>query len=259
MRHIQSFVTGAFLCAVCSISAKPVIEFDTKEFDGGSFIEGTKDKIEAKFVVKNTGDEDLKLTSVKPSCGCTVVKYDSLVLPGKSTTINSTVNIRGKKGALSKSIAVISNADNDSNVRLIIKANILEALSASISSIDMTGDNQKTKTNLQLTSSKKDLKINDVTFVPAAAINPNGTPVKAEPVKVPFSLVPADTTRTDGLTSYRLELNPIQLNTLTNGDFVINTDHPDKKELRIPGKAGSGTNQPATNEPTIQSQSKTAK
>ena len=113
MRHM-SFLF--LLQSFCQFPRRlpPQIEFDSKTYNCGTVIEGKIEKITAVFVVKNTGDAVLKLESVRPSCGCTVVKFDSLIQPGKSTKIESVVNIQGQRsGQLSKSITVTSNAENE--------------------------------------------------------------------------------------------------------------------------------------------------
>jgi len=234
-RHF-TLPTTILLLAVLSLQAKPVLELDTREFDCGSVIEGKTDKVEAKFTIKNSGDEPLKLLSVKPSCGCTVVKYDSVIQPGASTTIASTVNIKGRRGLLSKAVTITSNSETDSIVRVIIKANIIDVLQASMSTIDMTGDNQTKNVTLQLTSTKKDLKVNDITFTPDVKKDKEKPLIAAS--KVTFTLQAVDTIRTDGLTAYRLELQPLKLETVVEGQFMLTTNHPDRKELTISGKVG---------------------
>lgn len=111
----------AFVILASFVShAAPRIAFDSKIFDCGIVVEGKTEKINAVFVVKNTGDAALKLEKVRPGCGCTVVKYDSLIQPGKSTKIESAVNIKGyRSGPISKSITVTSNAENEPTVRLV--------------------------------------------------------------------------------------------------------------------------------------------
>lgn len=224
-----------FFTAV-SLQAKPAISFDTREFDCGSVMEGKTDKLEAVFNVRNTGDEPLKLISVKPSCGCTVVKYDSIIQPGASTAITSTVNIKGRKGALSKAVTITSNAESDSIVRVLIKANIVEVLTSSLNFIDMTGENQTKGVTLQLTTQKKDLKIGDITFTPDAhdEKGKNGAAVS----KVTFTLQAVDTTRTDEFLTYRLEMQPLALEKTVEGQFTLKTNQPERKEMTIRGKVG---------------------
>ncbi|MBD3421005.1 MAG: DUF1573 domain-containing protein [Chitinivibrionales bacterium] len=58
---------AAVLVAVSNLLfAAPMIEFDQKEVDLGTIKEGAKDKIKHTFTMKNTGDEVLKITKVRP-------------------------------------------------------------------------------------------------------------------------------------------------------------------------------------------------
>ncbi len=60
------------LCAaallIMSISAfsAPQIEVDSADFDVGSIKEGAKEKVSHTFIVRNTGDEPLKIEKVRP-------------------------------------------------------------------------------------------------------------------------------------------------------------------------------------------------
>jgi hypothetical protein len=147
--------TGFFIfpLLVTSVFAGPKIEFDTKTFDCGSVTEGKTDKLDATFIVKNTGDTVLKLESVKPGCGCTVVKYDSLIEPGTSAKIEAQVRIKGySSGPLSKGITVTSNAQNEQTVRLTIKASIKALVGISESFIDLATPDTSALKKIFLTS-----------------------------------------------------------------------------------------------------------
>jgi hypothetical protein len=113
-------------------AGSPKIEFNKTNFDCGQVLEGKQDKLQASFSVKNTGDATLVLSSVRPGCGCTVVKYDSLIQPGKSSAITATVNIANyPAGAISKSITVTSNAANTPTQKLTIGAVVVPVIVAS--------------------------------------------------------------------------------------------------------------------------------
>lgn len=224
--RILLFSTLAF--SSISLHAAPTVEFDTKKFDCGVIIKGKQDKLEAVFNVKNTGDEPLKLLKVKPSCGCTVVKYDSIIQPGASTAIKSTVNIKGRKGSLSKGVRVTSNAQNDSIVRLLIKARIIEPLSSSLSFIDMTGNNENKNTSITLSTPKEDLKVTKVIFKPKSG----------KPIKAAFTFTPTDSTDADGLSLFTLDIEPVKMQKVTEGELVISTNHPERKEMKLRAKSG---------------------
>jgi hypothetical protein len=132
-------------------------------------VEGKADKLHASFSVKNTGDALLKLTNVKPGCGCTIVRYDSLVEPGKTVKITSDVNISGHRGGtISKYITVTSNAENKPSVRLTIEALIQAPIDVSSSYLSLDSKTATTPLSIFLSSKKRDLKVSAVTFKAAA-------------------------------------------------------------------------------------------
>ena len=72
----------------------------------------------------NLGKEDLVITSVSTTCGCTVTDFPKdPVKPGEGGTIEVTFNSSGKSGKQAKVITVATNA-NPSESQLTIKANV---------------------------------------------------------------------------------------------------------------------------------------
>ena len=69
----------------------PKITFDKPKFECGEVWSG--DKIEHTFDVRNTGEGILKISSVKPSCGCTVApNYSREIAPGATGQISILIN-----------------------------------------------------------------------------------------------------------------------------------------------------------------------
>lgn len=100
----------------------PVIQFETMDHDFGTINEG--DKAEYIYKFKNTGNADLVLTSVKPSCGCTVPTYTQTpVKPGESGEIKAIFDSSGKPGQQQKTITVTSNTEKGTET-LNFKANV---------------------------------------------------------------------------------------------------------------------------------------
>ena len=231
---VVPFLVSAFFSH--SFSA-PQIQFDTTTFDCGTVIEGKTDKLDATFVVKNTGDAPLRLEKVRPGCGCTVVKYDSLIEPGKSAKIESQVRIRGyHPGSLAKSITVTSNASNEPITRLTIKATIRGLVDVGERYISLKKGDTAMKT-VSVTSKKDNLKITEVSFTmnPAPAGQTGGTWQTKIPVPVKFSWTPADSTTADGYHLYRLGLAAPDIDSTYNGKFRLSTNHPGMPEVVVPG------------------------
>ncbi|HAQ65183.1 MAG TPA: DUF1573 domain-containing protein [Bacteroidales bacterium] len=89
---------------------KPVATFDQTLIDMGEIPQGIPKSVEYKLT--NSGKDPLLITTAKASCGCTNLKYSSEpLLAGKSTNISATYNAAAA-GGFSKTITVITNADN---------------------------------------------------------------------------------------------------------------------------------------------------
>ncbi len=103
----------------------PVISIDDKNFDFGE-IKSNK-KVEHSFIVKNEGKSNLIIRKVKASCGCTAINPKKNVLvPGESTEIVTVFDPTGKSGRQNKSVTVITNDPQSSNVLLRISGNIVD-------------------------------------------------------------------------------------------------------------------------------------
>jgi hypothetical protein len=224
-----------FCASVIFAASGPKIEFDVKAFQCGTIIEGKTEKLNAVFNVKNTGDALLKLESVRPGCGCTVVKYDSLIQPGKTAKIEAQVNIKGyRSGSITKSITVTSNAEKDHVVQLTIEATIKSAVDISGTYINLIASDGSTPRTMYLTSKKPDLKVLAISF---KSRDDSGAPLwlsgQANPVK--FTCAPLDSTTADGSRVFKLDIYPPSIAKAVTGDFTITTNHPEKPEINLPG------------------------
>jgi hypothetical protein len=64
---VASMVALGMLAPVASpVLAKGVIKADKKVYDAGTVFEGEKESVKHTFKLKNTGDEVLKITKVRP-------------------------------------------------------------------------------------------------------------------------------------------------------------------------------------------------
>jgi len=211
----------------------PIIVITPTEYNCGTFLEGKIEQLKAPFVVKNTGDATLRIEEVRPGCGCTVVKFDSIIEPGKTGYINAVVNLGSSHpGALSKSMHVTSNAKNEQMLELTIKAMIRATVDISEQYITIASDNAK-PTTVYLTSQKKNLKVTDITFL--SSVDKKDTPnwQKQTPIGVHYKFSPTDSTAADGYKVFKLEIFRPQLSGEDYGEMTIKTNHPDKGSIVI--------------------------
>jgi len=96
------------------ISVEPMMK------DAGTVAKG--ERIEAVFMVKNSGTQDLTITDARPSCGCTVASFDRLVKPGQTGKITAVVDTKNFSGPITKTVSVISNDPENPQLALTIKA-----------------------------------------------------------------------------------------------------------------------------------------
>ena len=99
-----------------------VIEWTSITVDFGKIEQGKP--VSAEFDFKNPTMVPLIISSVRPTCGCTIADYPKEpILPGKSGKIAVTYNAAAG-GAFTKAIVVTSNA-TEGNTSLIIKGEVI--------------------------------------------------------------------------------------------------------------------------------------
>lgn len=104
------------------VQGKPVIQFDTLIHDFGTIIEG--ERVVCYFDYLNSGGEDLLITAVEATCGCTTPDWSNAPLgPGESETLEIIFDASGRSGEQRKLVTVRSNASNQV-VQLTIRANV---------------------------------------------------------------------------------------------------------------------------------------
>uniref|UniRef100_A0A7V2ZJ83 DUF1573 domain-containing protein n=1 Tax=Ignavibacterium album TaxID=591197 RepID=A0A7V2ZJ83_9BACT len=94
------------------------------EYNFGDIKQG--DVVSYDFKIMNNGGDVLKIIDVRASCGCTAAQPDKKELkPGETTTIKVTFNSKGRKGAQIKTVRVITNDPEKSDINFVIRCNIL--------------------------------------------------------------------------------------------------------------------------------------
>ena len=86
------------------------IEFKETTYDFGEIIDG--ERVVHTFKFKNTGDNDLIISSATASCGCTIPDWPrEPIAPGGEGSIKVEFNSAGKSGSVTKDITILSNAN----------------------------------------------------------------------------------------------------------------------------------------------------
>lgn len=98
----------AILCQSSLALAAPRLTCEEPTFDFGT--RDTSEVVSHTFVLKNTGDSDLIITSVRAACGCTATALSKQSIPpGDSANVSTKLNLSGRAGALRKTIRIESN------------------------------------------------------------------------------------------------------------------------------------------------------
>ncbi len=98
----------------------PKISIDPMMKDAGTVAKG--DHVEAVFIVKNSGTQDLVISDARPSCGCTVASFDRTIKPGQTGKITAAVDTKNFSGPITKTVSVVSNDPENPQLALTIKA-----------------------------------------------------------------------------------------------------------------------------------------
>ena len=99
-----------------------VMYFDTLVHDFGTIIEG--ERVVCYFDYRNEGEEDLLITGVEATCGCTTPNWSREPLkPGEHETLEIVFDASGRSGEQRKLVTVKSNASNQV-IQLTIRARV---------------------------------------------------------------------------------------------------------------------------------------
>ncbi len=83
------------------------------------------EKVKHDFVVKNEGDAPLEITSVRPTCGCTVAEYDKVIPPGGSGKIRTELDTSNMiAGGTAKTVSVFTNDPANPRFELTLMAKV---------------------------------------------------------------------------------------------------------------------------------------
>lgn len=105
------------------------VEFAETKHDYGMIEQG--EKVSHVFTFKNTGNEPLVLSNVKPSCGCTTPSWTKEpVAPGEEGEILVEFDSKGKSGKQTKTVTITANTEPAKTV-LTITGEIQKAEDAS--------------------------------------------------------------------------------------------------------------------------------
>jgi len=111
------------------IDNAPIFQIASTTVDIGKMRASEQKDVEFRF--QNTGKRDLVIRHVRATCGCTAVQAGGgVVKPGEWSTIKATFNSGGFSGKTTKVIYVYTNDPKNSEITLMLSADIEQATAA---------------------------------------------------------------------------------------------------------------------------------
>jgi hypothetical protein len=142
------------LLAQSNIFSQPKLSLDKPDIDLGIIYNGMRKK--GTLILKNIGNEPLRILSVVPQCGCTAVKQPKpVLLPGESDAAEVEFNSSGYRGLIEKYINITTNDSTSQNIAIKLIAEVKEELEPTNHSVLLWfGNVELGKTATQNTSLK---------------------------------------------------------------------------------------------------------
>lgn len=217
------FLVTFFLFSIL-IFAQPKLEIVGGDTYNWGTVKPTDDPLKAKVKIRNAGSKLLKITEVKPGCGCTTAPLDKSELnPGEEATLDITLRIGGAGNQVTKSIRISSNDPTEPNKYLFLKATVFHPISLSPTQYftfnEMTVGKESTAKLTLKNNTDHEVKLSNVEFTPAdLSLN-----------------LPKEKILKPGETFDLIAKVIPQKKGYFNCTVKIKTTDPDMKELVIPG------------------------
>ena len=119
---LRALLLALVFSSAAALQAQPRALVAPTVVDAGLVIRG--ELSEHVFAITNEGDSVLEVVEVDPACGCTVVDYDKTIAPGTSGKLVATLNTKGLRGPIARTIRVFTNDSRNAQIDLVIKANV---------------------------------------------------------------------------------------------------------------------------------------
>ena len=112
------------LVSLCAIAQKVSIACEKPMHDFGT-IKEADGKVEHDFIIKNTGDKPIAISSVSSSCGCTIPEWDKAPLrPGQESKVHVVFDPHNNSGKFNKTITVFLSGEKNTFL-LFIRGKII--------------------------------------------------------------------------------------------------------------------------------------
>lgn len=173
------FATSLVLFASMAIVmiAQPKLEIVGGDTHDWGKVSPKDSPLKTAVKIKNVGTEVLKISDVRPGCGCTkTAELDKKELqPGETATTELSLNLGAANGVLTKSVTITSNDASAPTKILYLKADIVRPIQFAPSQYFVfndlkTGQTSESKVTIKNTS-KEDITFSDFEVNNGLSIN----------------------------------------------------------------------------------------
>lgn len=223
MKRILIAMSALIMSSVMLI-AQPKIEVVGGTTKNWGTVSPSQSPLKYDLIIRNTGNQNLKISNVRPTCGCTTAPLEKDELkPNESTKISITFNVAQNSGPVSKQIFIYSNDPVNPSINYTLMAEVVRPLTVSPSThmsfkdlvVGLVGESTLKIKN----TSNKNITMTDFKTTPAElTINLSGTK----------RLRPGEEVE------LKAKIMPLRVGNL-NTRISIKTDHPDFPQLEIHG------------------------
>ncbi|HRS01514.1 MAG TPA: DUF1573 domain-containing protein [Bacteroidota bacterium] len=120
---------GMFVLMSAYLQAQPKIEISNNATYDWGRVKSSEQVLHTTMILKNIGNEPLKIYSVSPSCGCTTSPLTKTeIAPGDTAQLPITFNISSYTGKVNKTISVHSNDPLNRNIDISLNAFVVRPL-----------------------------------------------------------------------------------------------------------------------------------
>ncbi len=127
---LSTLLFSVLMAAALQAGTGAAMKFKSLEYNFGEVEKGKSVHYEFEFT--NDGDEELVITEVKPSCGCTTAEMTKKnFAPKEAGKIPITFDSTRFAGNIEKTISVVSNDATNPRVQLKLKGKIIQEVSMS--------------------------------------------------------------------------------------------------------------------------------
>ncbi len=112
-----------------NVGAAPRLQCENPNFDFGTMI--NPDKISHEFMLKNIGDEPVRISTIKNCCGVSSSIDPMIILPGSNAVCRSVFNCKNRYGPQEKQILIASNDQRNPYFELRMTGTLQQAIEVS--------------------------------------------------------------------------------------------------------------------------------